>query len=279
MIDSEFGEYEVVDACLLCGSSRLTVVDARANITHCDNCSFKFVTPRPTQTAIQHSYDITNNYDNWLVEHNDRDVLWARRFSIVSDLVSTGSLLDVGAGIGTFLNIAQKNSFVVQGTEISEKAIGITKKMYNIDLLHGPLEGQKFNEYSFDVVTLWHVLEHVPHPKKTLQECSRILKHGGYLIIAVPNDESIVHLINKTRGMSCYEPLRMSDEIHLSHFSSHTLKRMLTTVGLVEKISWLDNYLPNQTVKTRLHYAICAFMKTVTRNNYYDTILSISQKY
>jgi 2-polyprenyl-3-methyl-5-hydroxy-6-metoxy-1,4-benzoquinol methylase len=278
MAAGEFNENEVVDACLLCGSSRLTIIDARASITRCDNCSFKFVTPRPTQAAIHHYYNVTGNYDKWLVEHHDRDVLWARRFSIVSRLLSTGSLLDVGAGIGTFLDIAKKNGFDVQGTEVSEKAIGITKKLYSIDLLRGALEDQKFNECSFDVITLWHVLEHVPNPQKTLSECNRILKRKGYLIIAVPNDDSLVYLINKMRGLPRYEPLSMADEIHLSHFTSKSLKHMLSTVDIIEKKSWLDNYLPIQTVRTRLHYAACALMKTITRKNYYSTILSISQK-
>jgi hypothetical protein len=94
----------------------------------------------------------------------------------------------------------------------------------------------------------------------------------------VPNDDSLVYLINKIRGLPRYEPLSMADEIHLSHFTSKSLKRMLSTVDLVEKVSWLDNYLPVQTVITRLHYAVCALMKTITKKNYYSTILSISQK-
>ncbi len=278
MAPAEFTEYEVVDACLLCGSSNLTLIDARAGINRCGDCSFKFVSPRPTQAAIHDYYNITANYDNWLGEHKERTTLWTRRFSIVSRLRSSGSLLDVGAGIGTFLDIAQKNGFDVHGTEVSEKAIGITKKLYGIDLLHGSLEKQKFNECSFDVVTLWHVLEHLPYPKLTLSECKRILKPGGHLIIAVPNDDSLVCLVKRLIGLPRYEPLHMSDEIHLSHFTTKSLKHMLSTIDLVEKRSWLDDFLPVKTVTTRLHYAVCAVLKGITRKNYYSTILSISQK-
>ncbi len=273
-----FNSYESVPSCLLCGSTSLSIVDSRASIRQCDMCAFKFVTPRPTHAAVQQYYNVTSNYDSWLAEREGRNALWTRRFSAVSRLIAHGSLLDVGAGIGTFLDIARKNGFTVQGTEVSKKAKEITKNLYGINLLPGSLEEQNFSERSFDVITIWHVLEHVPYPLKTLQECHRILKSGGYLIIAVPNDDSLVHWLCEIRGMHFYQPLEIVEEIHMAHFSSKTLNKMLAAAGFDEKQSTLDDHLPVHTLKSRAYYTACTVLKTITGRNYYSTILSISQK-
>src|SRR5690606_37901801 len=99
------------------------------------------------------------------------------------------SLLDIGCGTGHFLNECKTNGWSVSGLEPDPDACSFAKENFGIEAL--PLEQlyEKQNA-SFDVITMWHVLEHVYHLKKDVRQISELIKPGGFLIIAVPNRES-----------------------------------------------------------------------------------------
>ena len=97
-----------------------------------------------------------------------------------------GNLLDIGAGTGDFLIEATKKKWSVNGVEPSAKAKSLAKaKGLNLEL-----NSNKLNSNEFDVITMWHVLEHVPDLEFQIKELKRLLKPGGYLVIAVPNFKS-----------------------------------------------------------------------------------------
>lgn len=97
-----------------------------------------------------------------------------------------GALLDIGAGTGDFLSAAKKDGWKVTGAEPSEKAriIAVEKDILLLE------NTEKLTDHSFDVITMWHVLEHVYDPEKQIQELKRLLKPNGSIIIAVPNFNS-----------------------------------------------------------------------------------------
>jgi 2-polyprenyl-3-methyl-5-hydroxy-6-metoxy-1,4-benzoquinol methylase len=97
-----------------------------------------------------------------------------------------GKLLDIGAGTGDFLVEAKKAGWDITGTEPSEKAksIAVNKGVSFIDSI------QEIKDNSFDVITMWHVLEHVPDVNEQIMELKRILKPDGVIVIAVPNFKS-----------------------------------------------------------------------------------------
>jgi len=97
-----------------------------------------------------------------------------------------GTLLDIGAGTGDFLAAAKANSWEVTGVEPSDKARDIAASK-GISLFENT---QDFANESFDVITMWHVLEHVPDPEIQIKELKRLLKPKGTLIVAVPNFNS-----------------------------------------------------------------------------------------
>ena len=99
---------------------------------------------------------------------------------------SPGSLLDIGAGTGDFLKLAKDNGWDVKGVEPNDGASNLARKknleIYeNIDMLSGK---------TFDVVTLWHVLEHLPDLEIITKKIEDLIKPGGTLIVAVPNFKS-----------------------------------------------------------------------------------------
>lgn len=97
-----------------------------------------------------------------------------------------GTLLDIGAGTGEFLKAAREKSWTVVGIEPNQNAVSVAKDK-GITLYH---ELNDVKNQKFDVITLWHVLEHISNLEEVVEDLSRLLKPGGVLIIAVPNYNS-----------------------------------------------------------------------------------------
>jgi SAM-dependent methyltransferase len=133
-----------------------------------------------------------------------------------------GNLLDVGAGTGDFLVEAKKNSWVITGIEPSEKAnaISVSKGVVFAENLAA------IKSNSQDVITMWHVLEHVPDLENEISELKRILKPDGVLVIAVPNYKSYDA---KYYGQywAAYDVPR-----HLWHFSKTSIKKLFAVQSL-----------------------------------------------
>jgi SAM-dependent methyltransferase len=139
---------------------------------------------------------------------------------------SKGVLLDIGAGTGDFLVEAKKNNWVVTGIEPSEKAKGIamSKGISFKDSVKDVADG------SVDVVTMWHVLEHVPDVEVHIKELKRIIKPDGVIVIAVPNYKSY-DAIKYGKYWAAYDVPR-----HLWHFSKTALQKLFEVedIGLVK---------------------------------------------
>jgi len=99
---------------------------------------------------------------------------------------SKGSILDIGAGTGDFLAVAGKDGWRIMGTEPSDKAKAIAKSK-GVNFVENTSE---LENHSFDIISMWHVLEHVPDLEEQIKELKRLLKPTGTLIVAVPNFKS-----------------------------------------------------------------------------------------
>lgn len=130
------------------------------------------------------------------------------------------SILDVGCGSGTFLETLPKEKWDRQGTELSSMRIADAQEKH-ITVHFGELEQCDFEDSSFDVVTLWHVLEHLVDPKRTLQEVHRILRKDGLVAIEVPNSDSWQARFGGALWFHLDVPR------HLFHFSHATLASLL----------------------------------------------------
>jgi 2-polyprenyl-3-methyl-5-hydroxy-6-metoxy-1,4-benzoquinol methylase len=116
--------------------------------------------------------------------------MWSKRLALIKKAAHGARLLDIGAGIGTFLSLARDTwACKVTGTEVSSMAVRIAQERYGIALLFGRVEDVQLPNGSFEIVTLWHVLEHLPSPAQTLDLCYHPLANDGWLAIAVPNDD------------------------------------------------------------------------------------------
>lgn len=222
--------------CNLCGRSDTELVQRAEDpfqVVKCRTCGLVFTNPQPDKGSIEDHYQ-KDYYKEWLEKQMKRRIpMWKRRLKDLLRYRQNGNLLDVGFGAGTFLLLAKESGFEVQGTEISEYACRHVKDSFGIDVFRGDLEDARFPSARFDVVTLWHALEHLPDPKATLTEIHRILKKDGLLVVAVPNLNNVItrvlYFLAKRKTLKLFST--EAKELHLWHFSPLSLKRLLDETG------------------------------------------------
>ncbi|MBN2634654.1 MAG: class I SAM-dependent methyltransferase [Prolixibacteraceae bacterium] len=197
-----------IPQCQVCGetsfSTFLTSTDFlvsgdKFQIKICDGCGFKITQDIEDEENIgsyyqSEEYISHSNTSKGLVNslyHRVRKYMLAKKRKLV-EKVSTekkGSILDVGAGTGFFLNEMKKHGWQVAGTEMSADARRLATSKFGLDV-SPPEQLFGFKENSFEVVTLWHVLEHIHQLKANMETFHKVLKTRGKLIIAVPNNSS-----------------------------------------------------------------------------------------
>ena len=139
----------------------------------------------------------------------------------------------MGCGEGLFLKLAQDDGWQISGTELSPYASKFASRALGTEIYCGQLPQASFADNSFDVVTMWHVLEHLENPKDYLKEIHRVLKPDGLLVLAVPNVNNLVmqlvYRVIKRRSLKLFS---VNDkEVHLYHFSPKTLRLYFDETG------------------------------------------------
>ncbi len=149
--------------------------------------------------------------------HFIKSIALKNKLALINSLHKTkGSLLDIGAGTGDFLLMAKDNGWNTTGIEpsLKAKAIAIKKGVSFAD------ETQNLQDHSFDVISMWHVLEHVPDIENQIKELKRLLKPNGSIIIAVPNFKSY-DAMHYGSFWAAFDVPR-----HLWHFSKNAIERL-----------------------------------------------------
>lgn len=144
---------------------------------------------------------------------------------INSQQPAKGRILDIGAGTGDFLSVVKTDGWETVGIEPSEKAKNIAKNK-GVSFVEATAE---LDTNSFDVITMWHVLEHVPNLDNQIKELKRLLKPNGTLIIAVPNFKSF-DAKHYGAFWAAYDV-----PIHFWHFSKKTIKVLFEKEGMLLK--------------------------------------------
>ncbi len=258
MTASDYEAFEQVVACPLCGSHQQESVDSDAAVVRCQGCGHRYVDPRPTQAEIARGYSRPDAYDDWLQIVDAREALWQRRFDRALGDTRPGRLLDIGAGMGTFLAMARDHGWAVEGIEISTTGIAHAKEQYGLTIRHGFLE-EAAPPGPYDVISLWHVIEHIPDPPATLRFCRGMLADEGRIVLAMPNDGNLAWSLTATTNVARrlfrrppsirYQPLRPGIESHIQHFNQDSIKRLLVASGfMVDRIT-VDDAAPTRSRK------------------------------
>lgn len=149
--------------------------------------------------------------------HVVKGIALKNKLNLINSLQpNKGKILDIGAGTGEFLSVAQQNGWLTTGQEPSDKAkqIAMNKGVSFVDAI------AQLEDRSFDVITMWHVLEHVPDLDHQIKELKRLLKPKGSLIIAVPNFKSF-DAQHYGKFWAAYDV-----PIHFWHFSKTAIQKL-----------------------------------------------------
>lgn len=204
----------------------------------CNNCRLTVTTPVPASRELSRYYPQTYygsgrrfpHVVEWLL-----DKLYDFRAGRIGAGREPGKVLDIGCGRGLLLNKLKERGWDPQGTELSEEAAAYARDRLNLPVITETLEDARFPDNEFDLVILWHVLEHVPDPRGTLREVGRILKPGGTLLVAVPNFGSLEARYSGPGWFHLDVPR------HLTHFTFRSLSEALLGAGLeVDKASYVS---------------------------------------
>ena len=144
------------------------------------------------------------------------------KLKLINSESQKGRILDIGAGVGDFLSVAKNDGWQTIGIEPSEKAKAIAKKK-GVSFVENLSE---LENNSFDVITMWHVLEHVPDLENQIAELKRLIKPNGTIIIAVPNFNSF-DANHYGHFWAAYDI-----PIHLWHFSKTAIKKLFAKENL-----------------------------------------------
>lgn len=218
-------------ACNLCGGTRWEALEevGATRVVRCA-CGLVFLTPQPPRPLIERAYD-AEYYTPWEGQARCRARIWQQRIERVEALVSPpGRLLDVGCGTGDFLRVARPRGWGVSGTEISPYATKAARTQ-ELTVVEGEVWEAGFPSEAFDVVTCWHVIEHASSPRRVVEEIHRVLRPGGWLVLATPNLEDhifrVAYVLARRRRPPLFEPDER--ELHLFHFTARTLGTLVAS--------------------------------------------------
>jgi 2-polyprenyl-3-methyl-5-hydroxy-6-metoxy-1,4-benzoquinol methylase len=243
--------------CPVCSSTDiknvLTVKDHSVSgqsfqLAQCGVCTLRFTQDVPGAASIgpyykAEGYISHTNTSKGLVNRayqfvRKRTMVGKRKLIEKTTGITKGQLLDLGSGIGSFVNEMRQNGWQVSGLEPDSDARKVAKELYQLDISDTNVFYQ-LPAGSFDAITMWHVLEHVHDLSAYIQQLKKILKENGRLLIAVPNYTSLDAEIYG-EYWAAYDVPR-----HLYHFSPRSVQVLMEKHGLKViqyKPMWYDSF-------------------------------------
>ncbi|HKP53408.1 MAG TPA: class I SAM-dependent methyltransferase [Chloroflexia bacterium] len=193
-------------------------------VGYCRRCGLHVTSPVPSEAEIAKYYPPAYygsgrrfaHVVEWML-----DIIYRYRVWEIERHQPPGKALDIGCGRGLLLHKLRMRGWDVRGTELSEEAAKYARNVLGLPVTTESLQDAGFPDEEFDLVILWHVLEHMHSPRDVLREVSRILKPGGRLLLATPNFGSWEARWGREHWFHLNVPG------HLTHFTPRTLKRLL----------------------------------------------------
>ena len=234
--------------CNLCGSDDAKVLFGKRdkfgigedefNVVECQRCGLLYINPRPTPQEMGRFYPETYSWRETLeagssVTRFFRSMEKGYRYHLLKGEVAkvkrytgraAGKVLDVGCGTGDRLDVFRDDGFETFGVETSDSA-DYAEQFMKLRVFKGDLLSACFPDRFFDIITLYHVLEHTHDPSEVCREIRRILKEDGFLVIQVPNAESLQFRLFGERWAGFEVPR------HLTYFGTKTLRQLLQRAG------------------------------------------------
>ncbi len=216
------------------GPDRLLGLSGTFTVVRCADCGLIRQNPRPTAATIGYYYP--SSYEPYALAIDDEPSRWrrwdrrygmAKRCRSIERLQPAGRLLDVGCATGIFLSEMQRRGgWQTEGVEPNAEAAAYARDRLGLVVHNSRLPEANLPASSFDVITLWNVLEHMHDPLVNLREIARLLRPGGLFVFSIPNMASL--------EAGWFGPYWLGWELprHLCFFSQPVMERALGRLGL-----------------------------------------------
>lgn len=194
-------------------------------IVECRHCGLIYANPRWSTDDVMNAYTAVQD-ETYVEERLGRELTFRHHLRHMERVIGPAAgraLLDVGAYIGVFVEAAAAVGWQAQGVEPSEWAAAEARHR-GLDVRVGTLDNVDLTEASFDVVTMWDVIEHLADPAAELDKARRLLRPGGWLVVHTMDIDAPVSRLAGSRW-----PWLM--DMHLYYFGRRTLRRMLSDHG------------------------------------------------
>jgi len=228
--------------CPLCGANRPSLVHqvrdwmyslgGPFNLVRCGQCRVLYLNPRPTIREVPGFYP--TDYAAYAREAL-QDGPWlrrrlrlyglAKRCRAVARLAKGGQLLDVGCATGDYLALMRDHGgWHTVGIEMDERAAALARERYGLQVYSGSVDEVNLPPASFDVITLWDVLEHLPDPRSSLARIASWLRPNGWLVIRTPDASSLYARIwgRYWAGLDAPRHVVVFDRASLAHLLAET---------------------------------------------------------
>jgi len=266
--------------CPNCKSSehRLKIKEKDFLIVECLSCGLVFLLNPPDESVIYEDYYQINfkgkdyNAESGFPHLREIFEINNQRTKLIKEITADResiNILDIGCGSGLFLKSCKDQGIRGEGIDVSNTALGFAKNEFGLTVYNKTTD-ELIKEYKkYDLITLWHVLEHFLEPVDELHKIKELLKPKGILIIEVPNLKSIKFRLNGNKWKGGNHPL-----YHRSFFTSKTLSNTLAESGYssVSRLKFTyqlseRSYLYNLSKKVFNTFSADAFLNFTARND------------
>lgn len=204
---------------------KLLVGFERHHLVKCGSCSFVFCKPIPSKEELDVVYEGYGRND-YLSDLTIQ--AYERILDTFEPYRKTNKLIDVGCGIGYFLEVAKKRGWEVYGTEFTEEAVNICESK-GASMQLGVLNPDNYAPESFDVICSFEVIEHINNPREELGNFHKLLRKGGLVYCTTPNFNAVErYQLGADWNVITYPE-------HLSYYTPKTLKRVFAETGFKAK--------------------------------------------
>lgn len=193
-------------------------------VVRCTSCGLAYINPVLDGSVIIEGYRKETD-ETFVSQNHARERTFAKCLDLIENYCpGRAKVLDIGTAGGAFLQVCKQRGWQIAGCEPNQWLCRWAKDNYGIDVAAGTLFEQSYQSASFDLVTLWDVLEHTPDPNAVLRECSRLLKPGGVLVVNYPDIGSWIARIMNRKWVFLLS-------VHLFYFDKKTMRCLLEKSG------------------------------------------------